>query len=380
MGRFIAIPVRTGDSFYLERRGRSILVDGGNSETAFPGLFREHVNRAGTDILVCTHNDADHANGVIGFLEAALTCREIWLPGSWLGTLGDLMRPDAEVFRDIIKGALEFWPDTDMSGDRRLTTIEEVGASVFEAGFEAELTEDDSPREWPKDVAETIDESEHFLSDSWSNWWLNIPANDLPAGYWRLVRGGIEAGERIRRIARLAYQNGIPVRWFQHYPTRPFGGIPSFLHALSARQVIRVSPSGTLFARLALTTVNKQSLVLYSPAERKSPGVLFCADSDLADIQIPVCPHDLITAPHHGAEANESAYTAIAKAVGSELHTVTWVRSDSRSIKRPCMAYRKLFGKRFCTVCRIGPPKQAVRFFGRNGRWIRQRNVRPCIC
>src|SRR5262249_49339339 len=98
MARFIAIPVTIGDAFYLERDGRSILVDGGKSERAFPALFHYHVNRAGADIIVCTHNDADHTNGIIGFLEAALPCREIWLPGSWLTTVKDLMRPDGEVY------------------------------------------------------------------------------------------------------------------------------------------------------------------------------------------------------------------------------------------------------------------------------------------
>ena len=134
-----------------------------------------------------------------------------------------------------------------------------------------------------------------------------------------MVKGAIEAGERIKRIARLAYLNGIPVRWFHHDPQHASGGIPGFLHVLSARQFVRVFPYRTLFARLALTTVNKESLVLYSPSDEHSPGVLFCADSDLQGTRIPVRPRDLITAPHHGAQANDGVYSAVTSVIGQHL-------------------------------------------------------------
>ena len=158
------------------------------------------------------------------------------------------------------------------------------------------------------------------------------------------------------------------------------GGIIGFLHVLSARPVAKVFPSGTLFSRLALTTVNKESLVLYSPGDRQSPGVLFCADSDLQGIPLPLRPRDLITAPHHGAEANQDVYIAVESALGSSVNTLTWVRGDSRVKKRPCSTYCGLPGRKFCTVCRTGPPKQRVAIFGRGGFWARHSKVRLCEC
>lgn len=386
MARFIAIPVRIGDAFYLERDGRSILVDGGKSERAFSDLFHYHVNRAGADIIVCTHNDADHTNGIIGFLEAALACREIWLPGSWLATVKDLMRPDGEVYTDIVNGALEFWERNDMTPDESPSTIEEVGAQVSDINVDSEVWKGENPSEWPEDVADAIEASDDsILPYDWYGWWRKYvppPHYPLPhpSQFWDVVKGAIEAGERIKCIARLAYSNGVPVRWFQHDPQHAFGGIPDFLHVLSARQVVRVFPYGTLFARLALTTVNKRSLVLYSPGNNQSPGALFCSDSDLQGTRIPVRPRDLITAPHHGAQANECAYSAVASAIGQDLSTLTWVRSDTRVKKRPCAAYRALPGRRFCTICRIGLSKQPVVIFSRRGFWVRQNKVRPCIC
>src|SRR5262249_5140001 len=104
--------------------------------------------------------------------------------------------------------------------------------------------------------------------------------------FWRVFEAALQAGDRIRRIARLAYANGVPVRWFEHAPGAASGGLPGFLHVLSARRIARVFPYQTLFARLALTTVNRESLVLYSPRDAAAPGALFCADSDLQGVHV----------------------------------------------------------------------------------------------
>lgn len=386
MARFIAIPVTVGDAFYLERNGRSILVDGGKSEQAFPELFRQHVSRDGADIVVCTHNDADHANGIIGFLDAGLACRELWLPGSWLSTVKDLMRPNREVVDDIVKGALEFWERKENDESESPSTIEQAGAKIPDSGFESETLDVDTPSDWPEDIKDAIDESEDsMLPEFWDSWWhrytwpYGYPLPH-PSDFWHVVVGAIEAGERIKRIAQSAYSNDIPVRWFQHGTGSAFSGIPGFLHVLSARPVVRVFPYRPLFHRLALTTVNKESLVLYSPRDSHSPGVLFCADSDLQGVQLPLQPRDLITAPHHGAEANQDMYIAVKSALGESLNTLTWIRSDSRVKKRPCAAYCELPGRKFCTVCHTGPPKQRVAIVGRGGFWARQAKVRSCEC
>ncbi len=96
--QFIAIPVAQGDAFYLKRNDFSVLVDGGRSCSAFPMLFRQTTKANGVDILVCTHNDADHANGILGFLKAGLKCNELWLPGRWLTALPGTLKPFPEVF------------------------------------------------------------------------------------------------------------------------------------------------------------------------------------------------------------------------------------------------------------------------------------------
>jgi beta-lactamase superfamily II metal-dependent hydrolase len=64
---FIAICVGQGGAFFLQRRGLTALVDGGRSAQVFPYQFQRVTKRNGVDILVCTHNDADHAVAISVF-------------------------------------------------------------------------------------------------------------------------------------------------------------------------------------------------------------------------------------------------------------------------------------------------------------------------
>ena len=72
MDKFISIGVRQGDAFYLERGGKKLLVDGGRSRRGFAEQFERTVGATSVDVLVCTHADADHVNGLIGFLTLVL--------------------------------------------------------------------------------------------------------------------------------------------------------------------------------------------------------------------------------------------------------------------------------------------------------------------
>jgi hypothetical protein len=177
-----------------------------------------------------------------------------------------------------------------------------------------------------------------------------------------------------------AFHRGVPVRWFEFDVTAPSGGIPALVR-LNARAVARVSPLvGQLLAWLALTVSNKESLVFWCPSRDQHPGVLFTADSDLLRISLPSqFEGALATAPHHGSEANATAYHAVAAATSS----VTWVRSDGRFLSRPGATYLSLSSPRFCTLCRISgsmsSPKQAVHLAAQAGVWTPQATS-PCQC
>ncbi|MEQ7870321.1 MBL fold metallo-hydrolase [Chromohalobacter salexigens] len=386
MARFVAIPVTVGDAYFLERTAGSVLVDGGMNRAAFPELFRQSTRRSEVDILVVTHNDADHTNGVAGFLDAGLTCKEIWLPGRWLDVLPEIANDPDAAFDDVIKQGHEFWVEHSKDFERP-PSIQEVGDRLAR-NSEDEYVAAEFPEagEWPDEVADAMEAEEIFGGEGlWGDGEVTLSEVILPwmqkSPGWTLVEQAIRAGVRILEIARLAYFNGIPVRWFTHAPDAPAGGIHGFLEPVTARQVVRVFSRRSLFERLCLSTANVESLVFYSPADAEAPGVLFTTDSDLQLASVPTHPHDVVTTPHHGSHHNARAYTSIlAPVLKHEQNTVTWVRSDRRSKSRPCGAYQRLHARKICTICSSGEAKQKIILIGRQQRWARHPTVRICKC
>lgn len=357
---FIALPVACGDAFYLRRPAKSILIDGGKSTNAFPGIFTNYTSSTHVDLLVCTHNDADHANGVLGFLRSELTCSELWLPGTWLDALPRLLRPFETVFEDLL-----FEPE--------LTEMRDVGR--------AEPHEDDLRLNgWPQSVALLLEEAPVWPTATFTPYVFMLRAvPDSHRGPWVEMQALIAAGQRIRDIAIQAVQRGLPVRWFEHAPASPGGGTPGILEPLSSKAKTRVAPSSrTLREHLRLTTVNKESLVFWAPQHESSPGVLFCADSDFEGIQsLPLVANTIVTAPHHGAESNASVYL---KVDPNKSENVTWVRSDSHTAKRPCSAY-KARANRYCTLCSgAAGPQKSLGFVSGSGVWQPTRSTLRCTC
>jgi len=201
----------------------------------------------------------------------------------------------------------------------------------------------------------------------------------------QLLFSAIDAASRIRTIAIEAYHRGIPVRWFEYSQSNAGGGLPE-LQPLNATAIARVRPRiGTLFKYLTLTVSNKQSLVFWSPPTDQLPGVLFTADSDLAGLSLPTqFKGALVTAPHHGSEANAQAYRIVASAAQQFDSTITWIRSDGRSRKRPGSTYLTIPSRRLCTICRcnssFSTSKQTVQLFSRQGSWVRHADTSMCVC
>lgn len=390
MSRFIAIPVSQGDAFYLEIPQGSVLVDGGRSIWGFHQLFSLHTGEKGVDILVATHNDADHANGVLGFLKAGLDARGLWLPGRWAQVLPYALRPWEAVVILLLKGTRSV-SDQISGAEGEGTALEQYGNTVRDVRWEEAGIWVCDESGWPIEAIALLEHAAEDETDE-ETFWLDLQNVVL---YWRgwfplyvggpienrLLREALVAAARIRMIALEAFRQGIRVRWFE-YSGQPSGG-NGWLRPLNAKEVasIRIlrwrSDAETFVMHLALTPVNKESLVLWASTD-ECPGVLLTADSDLRGIHLPSANGPIITAPHHGSEANKWAYQAIAQ---SGICEPIWVRSDGRSKRRPCAEYLKAPGSKMCTVCRNSErPKQAVLLHEMGGKWIRSRYTRPCSC
>lgn len=402
MARFIAIPVAQGDAFYLERENLSVLVDGGRNRSAFAAMFQAITRKNGVDIVVCTHNDADHTEGTVGYLQSGLGCKEVWLPGRWLSVLPDVLKSFVDVFVEL--------NDNVLHAVRRLKIIEGQTDRLTIERYSEHLEErvNDISVEHPEDLtgevigedgwtelhAQLLEQAEPWEGSGWLSPWRNGDWDDffcfrhfppLPPAAIQLLFSAIDAAARIRAIALEAYHRGIPVRWFEYSASKAAGGLPE-LQPVNSTAIARVRPRiGTLLDFLALTVSNKQSLVFWSPPADQHPGVLFTADSDLAGCRLPSQFRGaLATAPHHGSEANAQAYRIVASAAQQFDSTITWIRSDGRSRKRPGSTYLTIPSRRLCTICRcnssFSTSKQTVQLFSRQGSWVRHADTSMCVC
>lgn len=394
MAQFIAIPVGQGDAFYFERDNFSVLVDGGRSRCGFAQMFKDVTKRNDAKVVICTHNDADHANGILGFLEAGLRCEEIWLPGRWLALLPDVLKPFVEVFDELEKNVAEMEIPSNINerptGLSPLEAYEGMREQVDEhpkKSDELSVNEDG----WPESCIELLEQAEPWEDKFWFPFWLSegetfllpwhLPNFPLKAVKGQLLWSAIEAASQIRKIAIAAFHRGIPVRWFEFNTTTPEGGV-SELQPINARAVARVRPRvDPLLLALALSVSNRESLVFWSPPIEDQPGVLFTADSDLAGVNLPSqLDHAIVTAPHHGSEANANAYNTVQQAVQSNFPSIKWVRSDGNYKSRPGETYLSL-SQRFCTLCRgSSTNKQPVHLFSQNNMWVNNQATRICSC
>lgn len=379
-GSFTAIPVGQGDAFLLNRAGgEALLVDGGRARLGFAAdLAAEHPSRK-LDVVVCTHADADHAEGLIGLLQSSFTVREVWLPGRWGQRLEQLCREPEQFLLELHANILAS-PNpnlADFSDDPRDREIApETGASI--EGVENAMGNQ-------PDLVDPL--SEMARAPSLGSWARAV----LGTAVAQVWVEAVQTADRIRELARAAFQHGAKIRWFDFEEAQsngPGGGEP-YLRPCNAAEISRFRPApATVLRYIQLSLSNKESLVFFSPGDEARSPVLFTADSDLGFAAGPPLIAEpsrsprraLVTAPHHGSEANANAYGVI----GELLKDARWVRSDGRYASRPGATYLALSStNRFCTLCNDRQaPRQAVRFddsTGANG-WQPAASVRSCSC
>lgn len=386
--RFVALPVSQGDAFFLQRGGFSALVDGGRSCRTLPNLFRQVLKRERVTALVCTHNDADHATGILGFLESSLAGDEVWLPGRWSERLDDLLDRQHRFVEELAENV--------QSLDQPSLTFPETGTDKRLEDLGDELASTSAPTGPPRDRPSRPDDPaparalKRRLIDHAPCDWAFLPIDPLLASAlnvaWppqrQLFLDGIRAARRIARIAWACSCRKIRIRWFAFDEARSAGGARGLLEPVNAVERNRPPPSDiSAVAYLALTVANRESLVFASPRGDHHPGVLLAADSDLR-FNTPIRWENgmIVTAPHHGSHANAAAYSRHADEACHPDRTI-WVRSDGRFRTRPGASFLQQ-PRRFCTVCRNDGrrPAQPLRCHARGGFWRAVVPTRRCRC
>lgn len=382
MYRFVAVKVGKGDAFYLENMGISFLVDGGASKTKLPLLLPLASISNDIDIVVCTHSDEDHVNGLIGYFETGKKSKEVWLPGSWMSRLEDMLDKPHDFIKELYENINDLDEDFLIKIDG---TLEQIGDFISLRQSDKDLKLDNGTKNFPpllpykgkktNDSIEYSQDESNFkkaidtenIKGEWSEETITKKSplfsqenlslfasekNSTPTDYFlnkrinqqtitqqkisfnrnKIFNSSINAAEKILKLATLAYNSGAKVRWFKYSDIESGGGMKYF-HPVNSVEIFQARRRFAL-EFVCLTKANIESLVFYAYNENHSAGVLFCADSNFSFQQplnfLSECQNLIVTTPHHGAEANKVVYKKLAPYINSNT---IFVRSDTQQSK-----------------------------------------------
>lgn len=373
MDKFISIGVNQGDAFYLLREEKKILVDGGLSRKGFPLQFNNIVKNYNLDneldIVVCTHADSDHINGLLGLIESGIKIKEVWLPGRWTSRLIDILKKPIDFEIEIFKNLNSLDDEIDNLED---LYKEEHLKVEDESKFEEIDLNIDTLYQAIEDVSDKQDIT--FLTNKF------IFFHDmyfLENKKYEIFIDAIDTARKIKELSILAYNSGAKIRWFEYSNNTSSGG-ESFLVPINSEEIFKISKPLPALMYLSLTKINKESLVFYSPGISNLGNVLFSADSDFSFSQnlSNILNNTIITAPHHGSENNKNVYIKLNSTKNDDL---IFVRSDGKSKIRPGNTFKSL-NRKVCTLCNTGKSiKNDVIFSLKNGKWNNDNNI-WCHC
>ncbi|TMX39744.1 hypothetical protein DA096_26285 [Vibrio rotiferianus] len=363
--RFFALPVMEGDSFYLERniRNRSnvkILVDGGKHtrQNRAPLSRLLAPITPNIDVMVCTHADADHIQGLIEVLRANngstynFSVEELWLPAQWLVLVEFVIGHSS--YKDL-RDTIRKYTTNDMES---IGELEEIDSPYLDAN------EDKVGSTLPKDIVDGL--TDKVLSRGAKS---------------EISKDILEFKNKLSDIVRLlimAFHRKVKCRFFRHTDTEVPTGGEWFLRPANA---IEVSPhlrkrKPTIMN--AITACNEQSLVFHSPVSPEPDSesyVLFSADSTFSFAYKPRMIEDaIVTIPHHGSNAHPLFYSWIHK------KSATTVRSDRIKSPRPCPDYIALKKQKYCTVCNNQTSQKQIEFTGNKSGWKLQCKCKSSPC
>ncbi len=395
--RLIALGVRNGDSFYLEREGRSVLVDGGQSQRGLCRLFKGVTGARYVNYLVCTHADADHINGLIGYLkDKSLRCSELWLP-SYIGyRIADILeRPEeslAEITIELRKRISDFLKEKDAlnilefneavlgesarseESEKTTRTILTEGAlgdqgNSMQEALTTSLRKSDYLHFNQSRIQSSVRKlrEEVFFSYVWEQYhdWLAIRS---------IAMSYVDLFKKMRGLIVAALKRKVRIRFFEFSKHFSCGGEPGFLEPVNSFEVVNLSALKRLGAGLSLLQIlalsiqNEQSLVFISPQNECLPAVLFCADSDLKFYQPIHWSSGMVsTAPHHGSVSNDHAYWRFV--VESGGLTIIWLRTHHRRVnelaKFLISANGQLIESTYCT----NKQRVSIELWSYKGQW-----------
>ncbi|MHA7097718.1 MBL fold metallo-hydrolase [Priestia megaterium] len=358
-----------GDAFLVERRDFTLLVDGGE-DPDFGKNFMDHIrNRRLSkglkkripnygkreykiDLLVCTHEDSDHVNGIISLLEQdyiSVLC--VWLPVLWKEILCLILDNNVGCYAliEFIKAKIRNQKNNYPKDQETLDELEKELEKMGDFDIEKSLNQ-------LKQISTSYNNLISFLCQNKIN-----SSKDFTSLFLNRNKDIMELISKVVHIAALAkLGKGAKVEWLTYNPKTSYTPVKSSSVTCLSHNIIAKGSTSTLVGHRRGHKINDESIVCLSKGKGTiEPDILFCADSKLSDIDIgfikSLNKNCLITVPHHGAYSNDDTLDKLIKNSNRSI----WVRGDSTRIKMGnkflslSRNARMLNKKRvFCTECR----------------------------
>lgn len=345
--KFTALPVKKGDSFLLEISRKKILVDTGEDKNECRDfILKKKIDKL--DLVIITHYDIDHVNGLINLLKSQIKITEIWLPENF----GRINKTLKQKDNNILKRMFE---DKNKSREYNKESIIHVISKDIRNN---------------KIISEIANESNKFvlyqmiyLGKKYENCyekWIGKKDDDII----RFTQPELDIliifikSNLIRKISEIVQECRMKanIRWLKYtgeYKNEKINKNIN-IYGLNCKENKNIKEYyNDLETILQLTTINRESLV-FKYQYGKKPNILFSSDSGFEFVienkTINLNDNSLVTAAHHGSgdELNVKTYNLV------KGENLIYIRSDNVNQYRPCCEYIKL-KKKYCTVCNSPP-------------------------
>ncbi|EEL27593.1 Beta-lactamase domain protein [Bacillus cereus Rock1-15] len=380
---FIALPVKMGDSFLLKDKKFSLLVDGGDGRINIKNEIRKHTEHL--DVIICTHYDKDHIQGLLDLVKYTLSVRLLWLDkfqncmdwDSFEKLFGLKIK---EIWLPDIFERIQLFEEYEKRNKNK-TYVKDEGKEI--------LKKDGRDNNLDAKITVREERNKIFLSGSDGKNYI-VEKEDFDMSI-NIIYELVTYCYSLRRYLH------IDIVWFSYtgkYEEDIENSEKGFRHNIypinckKVERTIKKYGSKVEMINEYLTKRNVESLTFRYNAvggQNLLPNVLFTADSNFSFYEekgngLINDKISIVTTPHHGSSnpEHDKVYEALK---GKDC---ILVRSSESHDSRPCENYKKYpKSKRFCVRC--GPKgysseEQTVYLkFGKRG-WGPEKKVKRCTC
>jgi len=368
--KFTVLKVGIGDSFLLEANSKKILVDTGNEQYECEKLISKKGIKE-LDLIIITHYDSDHVNGLVEIIKSDISIKEIWLPETF-GRINETLKEEKDnLLKQIINSDFE----------QANTVVRLLVYDFFLQNHKHIFIKilSDKSTESGKIIAET-----HYLNEVYEKIIEN--SKDQTIGIIQQIPSVLityinkSHVNKIKDIVEECKKKGIKIKWLKYTDELENEEINKKINIIGVnckeKENIKAyyDDLETIFY---LTRINRESLVFKYQEKDSLPNILFSADSGFEFLgeneKINLTNNSIVTASHHGSKErlNVGTYNLVS---GKDL---IYVRSDNKNNKRPCCEYIKL-EKKYCTICNTMNEKEEIILEYLNNEW--KANKEKCKC